>query len=91
MSAEKQSTADFFLWQNEPSLKIDWILVQPAYLIDLFPKQIPTKPDNRYFEIEQYFQNDFCEHARLERKFRRLLIKLFGYYDFERVHTDSQI
>lgn len=59
--------------------KIDELLHKPCYLIDMFPRTVPAKPDKRYFAVEEYFQKNRRE---LNGKFCRLLLKLYCYYDF---------
>jgi len=59
--------------------KIDELMGKPCYLIDIFPCTVPETPDRRYFAIEELFQND---RAELDKKFCRILLKLYCYYDF---------
>jgi len=59
--------------------KIDELTGKPCYLIDMFPCTVPETPDRRYFAIEELFQNDRTE---LDKKFCKLLLKLYCYYDF---------
>lgn len=59
--------------------KIDALLEQPRYLIDIFPRTVPQTEDRRYFEIEEYFQKN---RGALNDKFCRILLKLYCYYDF---------
>ena len=59
--------------------KIDALLEQPRYLIDIFPRTVPQAEDRRYFEIEEYFQKN---RGALNDKFCRILLKLYCYYDF---------
>ena len=59
--------------------EIDHLIEKTQFLIDIFPKQIPPKADNRYFEIEDYFQS---HRAELNRKLTNILLKLYCYNDF---------
>lgn len=57
---------------------IEKLLNTTAYIIDIFPRQVVRKLDNRYFEVENLFlqQKDIYD-----KKFIDVLIKLFCYYD----------
>lgn len=59
--------------------KIDELIKEPVYLIDIFPNTVPFKPNNRYFEIEEFLQNN---REEIDRKFISVLVKLYCYYDF---------
>ena len=59
--------------------KIDELIEGPVYLIDIFPSTVPRKADNRYFEIEEFFQHN---REEIDRKFTSILLKLYCYYDF---------
>lgn len=59
--------------------KIDELIEKPCYLIDIFPYTVPTAAGRRYFAIEEYFQ---ANRREWDEKFRRLLLKLYCYYDF---------
>ncbi len=59
--------------------KIDELIAKPCYLIDIFPYTVPETADRRYFMVEEYFQRNRQEW---NEKFRRLLLKLYCYYDF---------
>lgn len=62
----------------ELSDRIDALMDTEAYLIDIFPKTVPQKADNRYFAVEKYFQRNRSE---LERKLTAIILKLYCYYD----------
>ena len=68
--------------------RIDALMDKKAYLIDIFPKTVPQKADNRYFAIEKYFQQN---RADFERKLIAVILKLYCYYDFTFVIDDSII
>ena len=53
--------------------EIDRLIEKPHFLIDIFPEQIPPKADNRYLEMEEYFQR---HRAELNRKLTNILLKL---------------
>ena len=36
--------------------KIEEMMDEPCYLIDIFPYTVPKTPDGRYFAVEEYFQ-----------------------------------
>lgn len=59
--------------------KIEEMMDEPCYLIDIFPYTVPKTPDGRYFAVEEYFQQNRREW---NEKFGRLLLKLYCYYDF---------
>ncbi len=61
------------------TMKIDDLLGKKAYLIDIFPKTVPAKQDNRYFEVEDYFLDN---RADTDRRLTDILLKLYCYYDF---------
>ncbi len=60
--------------------KIDDYIEMPTWLVDVFPKRVPEKNDNRYFVIEDYFRKN---QKKYDEKFKDILLKLFCYYDFE--------
>lgn len=70
----------------ELSDKIEELLNRQAYLIDIFPKTVPQKADNRYFAVEKYFQQNRSE---FERKLTTIMLKLYCYYDFTVVFDDD--
>ena len=59
--------------------KIDRLTKGPVYIIDIFPNKVPSKPDNRYFEFENFIQNN---REEIDWKFMIILLKLYCYYDF---------
>ena len=68
----------------ELSDRIDTLMDKKAYLIDIFPKTVPQKVDNRYFAVEKFFHRNRSE---FERKLTYIILKLYCYYDFI---TDSE-
>lgn len=58
--------------------RIETLIEKPAFLIDIFPKTIPQREDNRYFVIEKYFQN---RRTETDQKFLNILLKLYCYYN----------
>ena len=70
----------------ELSDRIEELMDKKAYLIDIFPKTVPQKADNRYFAVEKYFQQNRSE---FERKLTAIILKLYCYYDFTVVSEDS--
>lgn len=59
--------------------KIDELIEGPVYLVDIFPSTVLPKADNRYFEVEEFFQHN---REEIDRKFTSILLKLYCYYDF---------
>lgn len=70
----------------ELSDRIDALMDKKAYLIDIFPKTVPQKTDNRYFAVEKYFQQNRVE---FERKLTAVILKLYCYYDLTIVIEDG--
>lgn len=70
----------------ELSDRIEELMEKKAYLIDIFPKAVPRKADNRYFAVEKFFQQNRSE---LERKLTAIILKLYCYYDLTVVIDDS--
>ena len=70
----------------ELSDKIDALMDKKAYLIDIFPKTVPQKADNRFFAVEKYFQQNRPE---LKRKLTTVILKLYCYYDLTVVMEDD--
>ena len=70
----------------ELSDRIDALMDKKAYLIDIFPKTVPQKADNRYFAVEKYFQQNRSE---LERKLASIILKLYCYYDLTVIIDDD--
>lgn len=66
--------------------RIDALMDKKAYLIDIFPKTVPQKADNRFFAVEKYFHQNRSE---LERKLIAVILKLYCYYDFTVVIEDN--
>ena len=48
----------------ELSDRIDTLMDKKAYLIDIFPKTVPQKVDNRYFAVEKFFHRNRSEFER---------------------------
>ena len=67
--------------------RIDAFMNKKAYLIDIFPKTVPQKADNRYFAVEEFFQQNRSE---FERKLTAIILKLYCYYDFT-VNSEEKI
>lgn len=67
---------------------IDELMRKTCYLLDIFPCRVPRKSDNRYFIIEEYFQQNRQE---LNAKFCRILLKLYCYYDFWLLVDDTTV
>jgi len=67
--------------------KIDALLEKQACIIDIFPETVPQKPDDRYFKIEEYFQNN---RESVDRKFMDIMLKLFCYFDIILVTQEGE-
>lgn len=59
--------------------EIDHLIETTPFLIDIFPEQIPQKENNRYLDIEGYFQ---VHRDEFNKKLTNILLKLYCYYDF---------
>lgn len=59
--------------------RIEDLMNKSAYLIDIFPKTVPQKKDNRFFDVERYFQHNKTE---LNHKLTKIILKLYCYYSF---------
>lgn len=57
---------------------IDGLMNKKTCLIDIFPRKVPQKADNRYFGVERYFQRN---RSDIDRRFIAVILKLFCYYD----------
>lgn len=68
--------------------RIETLIETPAFLIDIFPETIPQREDNRYFVIEEYFQN--CR-SETDQKFLNILLKLYCYYNFIINYTPEKL
>ena len=67
--------------------RINALTEKQAYLIDIFPRKVPYKADNRYFEVERYFQHSKPD---LYHKLTNIILKLYCYYDMT-VVTHNEI
>lgn len=67
--------------------KIDALLEKQACIIDIFPETVPQKPDDRYYKIEEYFQNN---RESVDRKFMDIMLKLFCYFDIILVTQEGE-
>ena len=54
------------------------IMQKKTQLIDIFPEKVPPKADNRYFDVEKFFQQN---RSDVDRKFTDIILKIFCYYD----------
>lgn len=68
--------------------RIETLIEKSAFLIDIFPKTIPQREDNRYFVIEKYFQN---RRTETDQKFLNILLKLYCYYNFIINYTPEKL
>lgn len=57
---------------------IEELMNKKPHLIDIFPRKVPQKSDNRYFGVERYFQRN---RADIDRRFTAVILKLLCYYD----------
>ena len=70
----------------ELSDRMEALIDKKAYLIDIFPKTVPQKADNRYFAVEKYFQQNRDD---FERKLTAIILKLYCFYDFTTVSEND--
>lgn len=54
------------------------MMQKKTQLIDIFPEKVPQKDDNRYFDVEKFFQQN---RSGVDRKFTDIILKIFCYYD----------
>ena len=54
------------------------MMQKKTQLIDIFPEKVPQKADNRYFDVEKFFQQN---RSGVDRKFTDIILKIFCYYD----------
>ena len=66
--------------------KIDELLEQQCYVIDMLPITVPVNSDGQYFEIEEFYQLNHIE--KLFEKFADIILKCNCYFDFS-VHWDD--
>ena len=66
--------------------QIEQLFEKEAYLIDIFPKTVPSKTDNRYFRVEDIFQKNRSE---FDSNVTKLILKLYCYYDIIPVLGDG--
>lgn len=66
---------------EDASERIEALLEEPYWVIDLLPEQVPTDSAGQFFAVEELFR---CEPRRSEllRKRADLLLKLNCYRDF---------
>ena len=67
---------------------IEELLNKKPQLIDIFPRSVPQKADDRYFAAEKYFQQN---RADLDRKLTNIILKLYCYYDMTAVTADNSV
>jgi ribosomal protein S18 acetylase RimI-like enzyme len=65
---------------------IEELMMNKAYLIDIFPRTVQQKADNRYFDVEKFFRKNRND---LDRKFMNIILKLYCYYDITAVTNDE--
>lgn len=68
--------------------RIETLIETPAFLIDIFPETVPQREDNRYFVIEEHFQN--CR-SEIDQKFLNILLKLYCYFNFIINYTPEKL
>jgi hypothetical protein len=66
--------------------KINVIIKEKAFLIDIFPKTVPQKDDNRYFAVEKYFH---INRSDFDHGLTSVILKLYCYFDFIIITHDS--
>ena len=68
--------------------RIDELAEKQAYLVDIFPKTVPYKADNRYYDVEKFFQHS---KSKLYHKLTNIILKLYCYYDMTVVTQNESI
>ena len=63
---------------NRKLMSIEELLIQPYYVMDILPMQVPADGGGQYFKVEQYYLNDV---ERLSRQYADVLLKLNCYCD----------
>ena len=66
--------------------EMEALLNKKMQIIDIFPRKVLPKADNRYFGAERYFQRNRSE---FDRKLTNIIIKLNCYYDVTAVTEDK--
>ena len=61
--------------------RIDELLEQPCWVVDLLPEQVPVDSPGQFFAVEEYYLKP-PQMAALHRKFAEILLKLNCYFDF---------
>ncbi len=63
-----------------PLMKIEDLLQDPYWIIDILPEQVPANSAGQYFAIEEYFLREAQAYG-MRRKFANIILKLNCYYD----------
>ena len=58
---------------------IDRLLESPCYIIDFLPQQVPQNCGGQFFEVENYFLNNYERYGLRDRLIRTIL-KIMCYY-----------
>ena len=69
--------------------RIDELLEQPCWVVDLLPEQVPVDSPGQFFAVEEYYLKQ-PQMAVLHRKFAEILLKLNCYYDFEVCEPETE-
>lgn len=67
--------------QDKTAGKIEELLDQPCWVVDILPEQVPVDAPGQFFAVEEYFLKP-PQMAALHRKFAEILLKLNCYFDF---------
>lgn len=66
---------------------LDELLAAPAWVVDIFPAQVPSDAGERYFDVEDWLLSG-RRGRDVRRAFAEVLVKLGAYYDL-RVYRDT--
>ena len=80
-SRKRKGTEAMEQQQEKMIDRIDELLEQPCWVVDLFPEQVPVDSPGQFFAVEEYYLKQ-PQMAVLHRKFAEILLKLNCYFDF---------
>ena len=70
--------------------RIEELLEEPYWVIDILPYQVPRESAGQYFAVEAYYLKD-PQNRKLRQRFVEILLKLNCYYDFLVYQNDKII
>ena len=81
LSRKRRGTEAMEQQQEKMTDRIDELLEQPCWVVDLLPEQVPADSPGQFFAVEEYYLKP-PQMAVLHRKFAEILLKLNCYFDF---------